>query len=583
MNELSHTHTDSIIVDADEHFTIDTTTRSINCTTNKKLKLMQFDHNSERYSFDIDRIIDGHDLLDCDRVQIHFINIGSSREKHPGLYLVDDVQVMSTDKNKLTFTWLISQDATSLEGVLSFLVSFECTDGDKILYRWSSDKSDSIKITVGMDNDNTIVELYADELLAWENYMQTEFIPDLVDKCYVEREFATSEEVAQIFDISNPDGTVETVIIPFEEITEYVDKAIVDNVNNVVDDKLGDYVTKDSIDSVPTADSENLVTSGGIKTYVDENIENVLTQMPTGGIKHLVGTEEKPINLATDMEVGELYSLNGNVLFSKTEIKVPEKLVNPVVLNTTDGRSYLNEFTVGKQGGVSERFSNKVTEIPNLSYVNGDMVIFTTGWIGASSPIVEAGYCYDNNEATLTFDSSFIPINSTTNPTSGTVNTIQNATGLPHVATLSIRADLSTLASGDRTLYYVVKLENGTIVKIAEISLTGYVNSFSDMPGMVSSYEHTTSTIDVPCLAFKQTEDKIVFENTRMNENVIVDEFGVNTLVYINSDGCVTNSVTSNYATKEEVSNAGFATLADIEAAIGNVSALLGDTEDLEV
>lgn len=216
MSVTSHTHTDDIIVDADAHFTIDTVTRAISNASNKKLTLMQYDNKSERYSFDIDRVIDGHDLTDCNRVQIHFLNTGSNRTKHVGLYLVDDVEVLETDDKKITFTWLISQNATLLSGTLQFLVSFECVDGDTILYRWSSSIFSSITITPGMDNDNTIVELYADELLTWENSMETEFIPNLVDKCYVEREFATSEEVANIFNLSVDDIVQETITTALE-------------------------------------------------------------------------------------------------------------------------------------------------------------------------------------------------------------------------------------------------------------------------------------------------------------------------------------------------------------------------------
>lgn len=300
MNEISHTHRDDIIVDADKDFkfVIDTASRAITSTSTKKLTLMQYDKKSERYSFEIDREIDGHDLLDCNRVQIHFINIGSNKQKHPGLYKVDDVQVMPSDNKKLTFTWLVSQDATMFDGILSFLVSFECVDEncddiencnieEHILYRWSSNIFKSINITTGMDNNNTIKEMYADELLAWQIEMETKFIPDLVDECYVERVFATAEEVAAVFDISNPDGTVETVIVPFEEVTEYVDEAILDNLQvfkNTCDDE---YIPNMPIDAAPTDNSENLITSGGVKAYVDEVISNSI-----GNISDLLGNTD---------------------------------------------------------------------------------------------------------------------------------------------------------------------------------------------------------------------------------------------------------------------------------------------------
>lgn len=235
MSGISHTHTGNIIVDADEHFIIDTTTRAIVNTENKKVTLMQFDHESERYSFDVDRIIDGHDLMDCNRVQVHFINIGSNKQKHPGLYLVDDVHVKESDDSKITFSWLISQDATQLSGVLSFLVSFECVDGATVLYRWSSSTYSAIQITAGMDNDNTIVELYADELLAWQFEMESKYIPEIVDLHYIERDFATSAEVAAIFDLTDSDVIPSVPTGPSGSYGEYYTKT-------ETDELLDDYL-----------------------------------------------------------------------------------------------------------------------------------------------------------------------------------------------------------------------------------------------------------------------------------------------------------------------------------------------------
>lgn len=211
MSDTNHIHTDDIIVDADVHLTIDTTTRLISNQNadrvNKKLTIMQYDNRSERYSFDIDRVIDGHDLTLCNRVQIHFNNIGSNKQKNIGLYTVDDVHINESDNNKISFSWLISSNATQLVGALSFLVSFECVadDGQTILYRWSSAIFSDIKIVNGMNNNNTIFDLYVDELLAWQNEMEQKYIPYVVDERYIERDFATSEEVAYIFECSLPD------------------------------------------------------------------------------------------------------------------------------------------------------------------------------------------------------------------------------------------------------------------------------------------------------------------------------------------------------------------------------------------
>lgn len=308
MIDVKHDHSDDIIVDADEHFTIDTVTRKISNAGNKKLSIMQHDHNSERYSFDINRIIDGHDLTLCNRVQVHYINIGSNRQSHPDVYPVTDVKVNDKDTNKLTFTWLISGNATSLQGTLNFLVSFECIgkDGESILYRWSSDIFDQIKISGGMDNDDSLLELYSDELLAWQNSIESEYIPELVEEWYTGRNFATTEEVAAIFnDIDVPelpsgylqDAEVEDTVLTITKddgsiITfygsatpdgtpyNYLEDAVVENNTLTITKNDGSTVTFTqpeipAIDDAPTDNSDNLVKSGGVKTYIDDAIESV--------------------------------------------------------------------------------------------------------------------------------------------------------------------------------------------------------------------------------------------------------------------------------------------------------------------
>lgn len=210
-------HNDNIIVDSDSHFTIDIVTRSITNAANKKISLIQFDHNSERYTFDIDRYIEGHDVLDSNRVQVNYVNISASdNSKHIGLYEVTDLQVHPDDDKKACFTWLISENATHYNGMLNFAISFACVEGDDIKYRWNSAICNTIIIAAGLNNNNSVAEFYPDELLKWENYMTTHFqelsddletnvIPAMVDERYINRDFATSQEVAAIFGLDVSD------------------------------------------------------------------------------------------------------------------------------------------------------------------------------------------------------------------------------------------------------------------------------------------------------------------------------------------------------------------------------------------
>ena len=63
------------VYDTDTHFVIDPITRVVSNPESKKTILMQNDHNSERFSFEITRYIEGHDLTLSDKVEIHYANV----------------------------------------------------------------------------------------------------------------------------------------------------------------------------------------------------------------------------------------------------------------------------------------------------------------------------------------------------------------------------------------------------------------------------------------------------------------------------------------------------------------------------
>lgn len=220
MSDINHIHDNTKIVDSDHHFTINTTTRAISNGENRKLTLVQYDDKSERYTFDIDKEIDGHNLMDCDKVEIHFFNIDSRREKHPGKYTVTDCHPNPNDNTKISFSWLIGQDATMYSGVLSFLIVFKCTEEDKVIYRWSTSIYSGIQIIAGLDNNNIIYETFNDDLLEWQNVIESEYIPNIVDERYINREFATSDEVALIFSSTDPDDIPAVTFTPYEEVTD---------------------------------------------------------------------------------------------------------------------------------------------------------------------------------------------------------------------------------------------------------------------------------------------------------------------------------------------------------------------------
>ena len=73
---MAHLHD---VRDADTHFTIDPITRTISNANSAKNKLVMGDHNSEIFSFELPKEVEGHDMSLCNKVEIHYINIAADK------------------------------------------------------------------------------------------------------------------------------------------------------------------------------------------------------------------------------------------------------------------------------------------------------------------------------------------------------------------------------------------------------------------------------------------------------------------------------------------------------------------------
>lgn len=142
---MAHIHG---VYDCDTHFKIDGTTRTVKNMSEVKTQLVQYDHNSERFTFEIPRMIDGHDMSLCDVVEVHFLNVDTStRKQMPGVYKVDDLQISKEDENIVVGSWLISRSATQYVGELSFSICFACTaDDGSIDYAWRTAVYGGLKV-----------------------------------------------------------------------------------------------------------------------------------------------------------------------------------------------------------------------------------------------------------------------------------------------------------------------------------------------------------------------------------------------------------------------------------------------------
>ena len=163
---MAHLHE---VRDDDTHFIVDPESRTIRNATSSKLILIQNDHNSEILTFEMPRYVEGHDMLLCNEIEIHYDNTDSStRQQSNGVHIVDDFAISEDDENTIIWTWSIPQHATKFVGSLVFAFRFACLTDAIVDYAWSTAPYSGIVIASSIYNGETIVEDYIDILKQWE-------------------------------------------------------------------------------------------------------------------------------------------------------------------------------------------------------------------------------------------------------------------------------------------------------------------------------------------------------------------------------------------------------------------------------
>lgn len=166
---MSHTNK---IADKDPCFSVDPITRAIRNVSSTKTTLMQFDHNSERFTFTLPRFIEGHDMAEVTKAEVHYLNVDTA-----GVYPMNDIAVDEAHEDKITCSWLISQNATMKPGALTFLLRFVCLAADgSIEYAWHTGTHTGISVAAGMNNLADVVEDVENDITAqWKAELFAEF------------------------------------------------------------------------------------------------------------------------------------------------------------------------------------------------------------------------------------------------------------------------------------------------------------------------------------------------------------------------------------------------------------------------
>lgn len=163
---MAHNHP---VIDSDLHFTINPFTREI-INPSGKAKVMQYDHQSERFTFEISRYIEGHDMLLCDIVEVHYTNSDSSN-KSTGVYLINDLHTKTDDEETIVFSWLISGNATKYSGKLDFSIRFACSNDENIDYAWNTEIFSDISVGKAINNTTSVEGIEPDFIASFRDEM----------------------------------------------------------------------------------------------------------------------------------------------------------------------------------------------------------------------------------------------------------------------------------------------------------------------------------------------------------------------------------------------------------------------------
>lgn len=160
---------DHVVTDQDSYFVINPDTRVIENASRTKNVLMQYDHNSEKFTFELARYVEGHDMTLCNRVRVHFNNVdGITNEENADVAELYDLAVCPDDESKVLCSWTITRQATQLVGTLNFLVQYECIDdAGNSVYEWHTDIYTDVEVKKGRNNAEQAVIEYSNILEQW--------------------------------------------------------------------------------------------------------------------------------------------------------------------------------------------------------------------------------------------------------------------------------------------------------------------------------------------------------------------------------------------------------------------------------
>ena len=329
------------VVDSDARWIINPESREITTTSNK-LELIQGDHQSERITFEIPKIVEGHDMSLCDRIEVHYINIDrKTKTTSKDVYITDDAVI---DENNVVFSWLISGNATKYYGSLNFVICFECLDADgNYTYKWNTEICKLLIIGEGISNTTAVTEDYSDILEKFRKEVIGEATKETVK--FAEQTLTDAEKVQarKNIDAISSDDLVQSDMMEWDETSKsYVKNRL--GYIDVISDAIGSVFPNDlfgmSVTMPEFTDDDKIFAvkvysnDGTLKRFIEKGSyycdqSNFET---TGFYLCTYSTIDKSWNIRAKSDVKEVIFYKTTYVISKVEAKQMERLVSLMTL-----------------------------------------------------------------------------------------------------------------------------------------------------------------------------------------------------------------------------------------------------------
>ena len=181
-------------------------------------------------------------MMLCNMVYIPYINAepdGRTQKFRKGVFTAKDMQLVNEDTIK--FTWLVTRNSTYYAGALSFMIIFQCMEGERILYSWNAEPNADVVITAKLDSGETFEYEYIDIIEQWKSSVKAEFTKYLelgLDERAVFVKERVKEELTQYLDgeIERQDDNIGSTIAIMNDTLNSFDDILKTEITNMDSD-----------------------------------------------------------------------------------------------------------------------------------------------------------------------------------------------------------------------------------------------------------------------------------------------------------------------------------------------------------